>query len=110
MTLPSETPSPSLFQQRLVDATPPDDFPSEVIFIDHGCPKAPYWLRVSEGQSCQIVELTDADGAVMSLPAAVQAATRAGHNPTHYVEIRKQSGASGPWLIPSGIVRHPTGH
>ncbi len=105
MTQHSTSLEPGLFQQRLVDATPPANFPPEVIIIDHGCVKAPYWLRVSDGSGCRSIELSDVHGAVMSLPAAVQAATRAGHNPTHYVEIKATIGATGPWLIPSGIVR-----
>lgn len=98
----------SLYEQRLVDGTPPDDFPSQCIIIDHGMEKAPYYLRVQESEThIKHVELADANGPARSLPAAVQVCTRDGYAPTHYLEIKGKSLTSGPWLIPDSIVRKP---
>lgn len=98
----------TLYEQRLVDATPPEDFPPQCIVIDHGMKQAPYYLRVHKTEHhVDHIELADANGPAMSLVAAVQICTRDGYHPTHYLEIKNSKSAHGPWLIPSGIVRRP---
>jgi len=92
----------SEFEKRLVDATPPDDFPDQVIITDHECKKAPYYLRVKIENGVDHVELSDIEGPVQTLVGAVQVSVAKGYDPTHYVD-----GHHGPWLIPSSIVRRP---
>lgn len=76
--------------------------PEQCIVFDRECPKAPFWLRVRIPDGIDIVELHDAEGPVMSLPAAVQACIRLGYDPTHSITSR-----STPHPIPSSIVRRP---
>lgn len=79
-----------------------DTTPDQCIVFDEECRKAPFWLRLRIPNGIDIVELHDANGPVMSLPAAVQACVRLGYDPTHSITAR-----SAPYPIPNSIVRRP---
>ena len=79
-----------------------DAMPKQCIVLDRECRTAPYYLRVEEGDRVRHVELADANGAAMSLPAAVAASEREGYHPTHSMEV-----GHSPWPIPASVSRRP---
>jgi hypothetical protein len=70
--------------------------------FDRELPEAPFCLRIATQDGCEHVELEDAQGPAMSLPAAVCVCTRDGYEPTHYCEPGR-----GVHRIPDAIVRRP---
>jgi hypothetical protein len=70
-----------------INATPPADFPQQVIVMDREIgkrhPDKGFYLRV--GRDGGDVDIVDLDGE-MTLPGAVRAAHQKGYEPTHWME------------------------
>lgn len=74
---------------NIIDATPPADFPAQVIVMDkelgqRHASKA-FYLRVALGEGD--VEHVDLDGAVTPIDARRMAREK-GYEPTHWIEVR----------------------
>jgi hypothetical protein len=78
------------------------DMPPSCIMFDPGCASAPFYLRLEVEGGVEHVELADANGPSMSLPAAVQACVREGHDPTHWARAGRS-----PDPIPASVARMP---
>lgn len=73
---------------KIVDATPPADFPQQVIFMDREFatrhPDKGFYLRVQRpGGNVNVVGLVGE----MTLPGAIAAARAKGYEPTHWVDV-----------------------
>lgn len=79
-----------------------DELPDQCIMFDREHLRAPFYLRVRTPAGCDHVELEDANGPAMSLPAAVCICVRDGYDPTHYYEPGHRVS-----VIPKAIVRRP---
>lgn len=83
-----------------IDATPPADFPKQVIVMDREIaqrhPTKGFYLRI--GQDNGDVEIIELDNEV-TLVGAVQAAHKKGYQPSHWAETK--IGYASP--IPSSI-------
>jgi len=84
---------------HVIDATPPVDFPDQVIIMDREFakrhPNKGFYLRIQVGE--QDVKTVDLDGEV-TLPGAVAAARIKGYAPSHWMEV---GGIVG--LLPSSL-------
>ena len=85
---------------NIINATPPADFPGQVIVLDRELatrhPDKAFYLRVSRDNG--VVDTVDLNGE-QTLPGAVSAARAKGYQPSHWMETSHQ-GAS---LLPSSI-------
>lgn len=79
-----------------------DELPPQCIVFDREATWAPFYLRVAVANGCDHVDLVDAQGPAMTLPAAVAVCVREGYDPTHYYE--KGQGLNA---IPRSIARVP---
>ena len=83
-----------------IDATPPADFPTQVIVMDRELaerhPTKAFYLRV--GQDNGDVDIIELDSE-MTLVGAVRAAHQKGYKPSHWMETT----AGHASLIPSAI-------
>jgi hypothetical protein len=74
---------------RIIDATPPKNFPGQVIVLDNDLaerqPNKAFYLRVQVSETK--VTIVPLDGEV-TLPGARNAAVRSGYHPTHWLETR----------------------
>jgi len=73
---------------NVIDATPPPDFPAQVIVMDREFakrhPSKGFYLRVKENLvDVKTVELDDE----LTLPGARAAARKLGFEPTHWMEV-----------------------
>ena len=72
---------------KIINATPPEDFPKQVIVMDREFakrhPTKGFYLRVTTESGG--VEQVDLDGE-LTLPGAVRCAGMRGFNPTHWME------------------------
>ncbi|PCE30349.1 hypothetical protein [Burkholderia ubonensis] len=72
---------------KIIDATPPADFPVQVIVLDKGLgkqhPSKGFYLRVAVENG---VETVDLDGAITPLDAR-KIAKEKGFEPTHWMEV-----------------------
>jgi hypothetical protein len=85
---------------QVVNATPPADFPEQVIIMDREFAKRHadkgFYLRVVVGpHETDTIELNGE----MTLPGAVKSAIMQGYAPTHWMEV----GSGYPSMLPSGI-------
>lgn len=85
---------------KVIDATPPADFPKQVIVMDREVamrhPTKGFYLRV--GQDNGDVDIIELD-CEMTLPSAVKAAHQKGYSPSHWME----AAAGFVTLIPTAI-------
>ncbi len=85
---------------KTVDATPPADFPAQVIVMDRELgtrhPDKAFYLRVAVTEA--EVRTVDLDGE-QTLPGAVKKAVALGFSPTHWMEATDRQAS----LIPGGI-------
>lgn len=74
---------------QIIDATPPADFPKQVIFMDKEFakrhPSKAFYLRISN-DSCQTTEVVALDNAVTPLQAR-KMAIALGYAPTHWMLV-----------------------
>lgn len=72
---------------QVVDATPPADFPDQVIIMDREFakrhPDKGFYLRVQSSDGVQTVDLLGE----ATLPGAVAACRSKGWQPTHWMEV-----------------------
>jgi hypothetical protein len=87
---------------KIINATPPADFPDQVIIMDREFakrhPDKGFYLRVKVGD--QDVKTVDLNGE-STLPGAVAAARAKGHEPSHWMEVGGVVSA-----LPSSIARN----
>lgn len=74
---------------NIINATPPADFPDQVIVLDREFaklrPASGFYLRVAEGREKQVNEAIRLEG-VVTLVEARRMATVHGYAPTHWIE------------------------
>lgn len=84
---------------KIIDATPPANFPDQVIIMDREFakrnPEKGFYLRVKIGE--QHVETVDLNGEA-TLPGAVAASRAKGYAPSHWMEVGGYCG-----LLPSSL-------
>src|SRR5690554_3406592 len=90
--------SRSTTMTRVVNATPPADFPHQVIVMDRHIakryPEKAIYLRLQKAD--HQVEVIDLEGA-LTLAGAREMARSLGHSPTHWIEIHEDNDTvSGP--------------
>lgn len=75
------------WKATVVDATPPPDFPDQVIVLDPEFatknPGEGYYLRMKSGEDVETVRLSGES----TLPGARSLACNLGFNPTHWLEL-----------------------